>query len=166
MTLPKIFAVGYTACNQVQIYVGGFGRHQYYLTSEQLVVVEKSNVAVNIFLAASFFFSRASICVLLLRVVQKVWLWRWILYGLLVLDAMVGIGTILVYAFLCVPLDKTWYPEKVGHCMAFSTLDKSATVFAGNQCFFQTSSWICLHLCFFQVLVRLESFAAISRQFS
>ncbi|KAI9668867.1 MAG: hypothetical protein M1831_000937 [Alyxoria varia] len=114
----------------VGIYLGGYGRHTYYLTPAQLVLGAKTNLAFAILLSAAIFSARSSICLLLLRILSKFRLWRWVLYGVLIVNVAVFLFGSLLWGLSCVPVRKLWYPETPGHCMSLHRLDVATKAFA------------------------------------
>ncbi|KAL9054496.1 MAG: hypothetical protein Q9162_004142, partial [Coniocarpon cinnabarinum] len=60
--------------------------------------------------------------------------WTWYLYVGLALNTACWIGTTIVFAIICVPIDKQWNPSVRGWCMTYGDLDKAQKAFYSLNC--------------------------------
>ena len=111
----------------VQVYQGAFGHHIIFLTQSQVILDFKWLVVVTIFQSFSVFLSRASICLFLLRIFARIRRWTIFIYIAFTLNVLVFIGNLILYATICVPLDKLWNqiwdPMASGHCTNLNTFN-------------------------------------------
>ena len=130
-----MLALGWMITELVQVYKGGYGRHEITFTMHQAVVVQQTNLALNILGAATLLLSRSSICVFLLRIVDRLRFWTYYLYGAMALNTCVWIGTTIIFILTCVPLSKLWKPHTDGFCLNPEVIDKAGKTFAGPYFF-------------------------------
>lgn len=122
----------------VQIYGAGNGRYSYTFTHRQLVLEYRWNIVSNNLGGTSRFFSRTSICLFLLRIVQRTRYWRTYLHGSIALNACLWVATVIVYSAACAPggkgqRSKVW-------CMSTAAEDITVRAILGML-------WVFLGLC-------------------
>ena len=137
----------------IQIFDGHYGHHHVLLTPNQLIIVQKTNIAINTLNPLSIGFTRASIIVFLLRIIGFIRKWERLLWAGLVLNFAVmcvnvyinpllipialilmvigRTGTCITYWIICIPTNKYFYPSTPGWCLNRHTLDLVNQVFAG-----------------------------------
>ena len=118
----------------MQIVGGHYGHHHIYINFSEMVVIKKTNVGENILFTFAVLFSRASICVLLLRILSSVKIWTRMVYIALALDVVASIISIVTYAIYCAPIQKGWDPSVHGSCLAKVTIDKLNETVAAIYC--------------------------------
>ena len=94
----------------------GYGRHIYYISPPDLVILLKMNAMVTISGFASLAFARMSIGLFLLRLVSQVRKWTWVVYLGLALNVVQAVALILLTGLQCVPISKLWNPTIGGFC--------------------------------------------------
>ena len=120
----------------IQCYDGQYGRHVYYLSKDQIVVVVQTNIAVNILNPVALALTRASICIFLLRLIGSVKIWRRLIWAANVLNVCVAVGTIIMYGINCIPASKAWNqlfdPKTPGWCVNPKVFDDVVKLFSGE----------------------------------
>ena len=103
------------AVNILQV-KGGFGRHAYYLSPEQLMAVTKWDDIGQTLSFTAIGSTKIAICIFLLRLQHAKWL-RWFLY-LLITGLIITSGSnVVVLLSRCRPFDALWTGK--GHCWSF-----------------------------------------------
>lgn len=127
----------------VQVYNGHYGHHLVYLTGEQFKLVAQLNVALNVIDPAAVFFARASICAFLFRMIGDIRKWALGIGLAMLLNAVVFIGTSIIFGVQCVPLRHRYDPLSPGKCINLVYFDNVVRVFSG-KCSSQATSSIFL----------------------
>ena len=101
----------------------GLGRHVYYLSLTPELSADINQAMKWQFLALSlaafsFFFTRISICLFLLRIFGVSRYWRWILYCAIAFITTTNIPFAIIVITQCRPMSKVWDPSVHGKCMS------------------------------------------------
>lgn len=91
---------------------------------------KKSNPAASIFFSIAVLSSRASICILLLRILADIRKWKYAIYSALILNIAASTMSVVVYAIFCVPVEKGWDNSVKGFCVPRDIVDKLNQVVA------------------------------------
>lgn len=115
--LLKLLAVVSTAFNVPEV-LAGYGQHLYYLSQHQLVEAVKWNYLATPLLVCSLAASKISICLLLLRVLERIQakFKRPFLYAVIAILAIIAVLSAGYCLGQCQPVSKLWNPTVPGHC--------------------------------------------------
>ena len=121
----------------------GLGRHEYYLSHEQI-----SKMLIWLYfgmatLVLSTMFTRLSICIFLLQIFQSRRAWRWALYSMVGLVTAIGVILPLITLLSCQPPRKAWSPQIPGKCLDPGTLQVIYIFFGGTYTYPGTLSAFC-----------------------
>ena len=115
-------------CEQVK---NGAGRHEYYLSRPQIVQELKWHAFSQIQLYICTALIKTSVCLFLVRIVNKKYLIR-LLYSLIAALVSVNLAVVIVLVTQCRPLDKVWDRHIKGQCWDVSVL-KTVGWIAGGK---------------------------------
>ncbi|KAL8991625.1 MAG: hypothetical protein Q9169_007809 [Polycauliona sp. 2 TL-2023] len=101
---------------------GGLGRHSYYLEQEQLRHFTIFGWADWIQTFITLMFTKTSICLFLLRIVDNKRT-RMAIYGLIIFLVVITIVTASFFLGVCRPLTAYWTPNKEGHCLSDQVIE-------------------------------------------
>lgn len=93
----------------------GVGRHVYYLSAENTVMALKINAIAQPINIMGFFFVKASILALILRLNNRL-LFKVILYIMLCLMLAISLAGVIIAFAQCQPFAKNWHTTMPGHC--------------------------------------------------
>ena len=94
----------------------GLGRHIYYLTPNMITNLVCYQVFSIIFILLSAAFTKASICIFMLRLFQRQKTLTWLVYGTLLAIFLSYLINIIVVPAQCRPIQKIWDPSLPGNC--------------------------------------------------
>ena len=110
----------------------GFGRHDYYLSLEQISRMAMWLYIERSVLILSPMFTKLSICIFLLRIFQTKRAWRWTLYSLVILVTAIGLIMFFLTFVSCQPIEKLWSPQTPGRCFNQRILQVIAILCGGK----------------------------------
>lgn len=96
----------------------GYGQHLYYLSDGDIIEALKWNYLATPLLVFSLAASKISICLLLIRVLEKTndKFKRWFPYAVIVILVAVAVPSAAYTLGQCQPVRKLWNPATPGHC--------------------------------------------------
>jgi hypothetical protein len=114
--LKKIFALVASAFNIPEVLLGT-GRHEFYLNMHQIMESGKLNTLAQPWYIMSTCFSKVSVCLFLLRIIEhQNRNWDFFLCSLISLVVAVDCATSISILVQCQPLEKLWNPAVAGTC--------------------------------------------------
>ena len=126
MIVALLLGLAWAIITSYQVHLG-YGRHAAYLPMENASKLGALNIVVTDINALVLFFIRTSICIFLLRMTQGLnnsLQWSISIWIAFTLNALVLIGTIVLYSILCIPLNSLWDLSVQGNC---SVLEHATT---------------------------------------
>ena len=131
LTESKIFGLVTTSTSLVEVH-NGLGRHIYFLTPDMITNLAKFQVYSILFILISAAFTKASICIFMLRLFQRQKALTWLVYGTLLFIFLSYLVNIIVVPAQCRPIQKIWIPSTPGDCWVPS-VQINASYFQGGE---------------------------------
>jgi hypothetical protein len=114
--LKKVFALVASAFNIPEVLLGT-GRHELYLNLHQIIESGKLNALAQPWSIMSTCFSKVSVCIFLLRIIEhQNRNWNFFLCSLISLVVAVDCASSICILVQCQPLEKLWDPTVPGTC--------------------------------------------------
>ena len=127
----QIFGLVTTSTSLVEVH-NGLGRHIYFLSPDMITNLAKFQVFSILFILISAAFTKASICIFMLRLFQRQKALTWLVYGTLLFIFLSYLVNIIVVPAQCRPTQKIWIPSTPGDCWGPS-VQINASYFQGGE---------------------------------
>ena len=108
----------------------GAGRHEYYLQRPEIIQELKWHALSQIQLYICTALIKTSVCIFLIRIVNKKYLIR-LLHVLIAVIVMANIAVVIILLTQCRPLEKVWNVRVHGQCWRVEVLKKAGWVAGG-----------------------------------